>query len=113
MVVPARREADARRLERSPVDRLSRGAAQDLPRDAWRRRRAVGADLRAAGLVGGAALRRGRARCGVGWRAALDDGRAGGTAYRGAEDGERSADREHGRAARRRRGGGEEEIWGV
>src|SRR3546814_8639849 len=45
----SRREADARRLERSPVDRLSRGAAQDLPRDAWRRRRAVGADLRAAG----------------------------------------------------------------
>src|SRR3546814_535946 len=76
----SRREADARRLERSPVDRLSRGAAQDLPRDAWRRRRAVGADLRAAGLVGGAALRRGRARCGVGCRQALDDGRARGTA---------------------------------
>src|SRR3546814_14192983 len=54
----SRREADARRLERSPVDRLSRGAAQDLPRDAWRRRRAVGAHLRAFGrsLTGNADL---------------------------------------------------------
>ena len=75
-VGPARREADDRRLDRPPLDRLPRSAAQDLPRDARRRRRAVEPDLRAAGVVGRAALRPGRARCGVGSGQGLVDRRA-------------------------------------
>ena len=54
---PARPAADHGRLEEPSLDALSRGAAQDLSRDARRRRRAVAAALRAAGALGRAALR--------------------------------------------------------
>src|SRR3546814_1772272 len=50
------------RLDRPSVDRLSRGPAQELPRNARRRRRPVEPHLRAPGLVGRAALRSGRTR---------------------------------------------------
>ena len=52
----AGREADAGRLDRPSLDRFPRSAAQELPRDARRRWRALGADLRASGAVGRAAL---------------------------------------------------------
>ena len=63
----------ADRLDRPSLDRLPRSAAQELPRNARRRRRPLGPDLRAARLVGRAALRRPGARCGVGPGQALDD----------------------------------------
>ncbi len=66
------RAADARRLVRSPDDALPRGAAEALPRDARRGRRALAAHLRAVGVLGRAALRRRGARCGVGSRQILD-----------------------------------------
>ncbi len=56
----AGRDADARRLVGPPDDAVPRGAAQALPRDARRRRRALAAHLRAAGVLGRAALRRRR-----------------------------------------------------
>ena len=56
----ARREADALGLGRPSDDDLPRGAAQALHGDARRRRRALAADLRAAGALGRAALRRSR-----------------------------------------------------
>ena len=52
----ARREAAAERLGRPSVDRFPRSAPEELPRNARRRWRALGADLRASGLVGRAAL---------------------------------------------------------
>ena len=45
-----------RRLDRPSVDRLSRSAAEELPRNARRRRRTLGPDLRPARPVGRAAL---------------------------------------------------------
>ena len=79
----ARREAAAVRLDRPSLDRLPRGPAEELPRDARRRRRAVEPDLRAARFVGRPALRPGRARRGLGRGQALDDrGAPGGCATR-------------------------------
>ena len=46
-----------RRLGRPPDHRVPRGAAEDVSRDARRRRRPVAAALRAAGVLGRAALR--------------------------------------------------------
>ena len=45
------------RLRRPSFDHLPRSPPQELPRDARRRRRPLGPDLRAAGLVGRPALR--------------------------------------------------------
>src|SRR3546814_8903199 len=45
-------EAAHERLGRPSLDPLPRGAHEALPRDAWRRRRAVEIALRAAGLLG-------------------------------------------------------------
>ena len=59
------------RLGRPSVDRLPRSAAQELPRNARRRRRPLGPDLRASGVLGRAALRRTGARRGVGTGQAL------------------------------------------
>ncbi len=53
---PARSRGD--RLDRPSLDGLPRSAAEELPRNAWRRRRALGPDLRASGFVGRPALRR-------------------------------------------------------
>ena len=61
IVGAAGREADAGRLDRPSVDRFPRSAAEELPRDARRRWRALGADLRAAGACGsGCSIRRAR-----------------------------------------------------
>ena len=68
----ARRAGDAVGLEEPPLDALPRGAAQELPRDARRRRRTLAADLRAAGLLGRPALRPGLARRRLGHRQGLD-----------------------------------------
>ena len=57
----ARRRADDRRLGEPSVDAVSGRAAEALPRNARRRRRAMAAHLRVAGLLGRAALRRGGA----------------------------------------------------
>ena len=86
------------RLDRPSVDRFPRGAAQELPRDARRRWRALGADLRASGVVGRAALLGQCARRGVGPGQALDDRGARGAAPRRAARGARRA------GARRRDG---------
>jgi glutamate--cysteine ligase len=72
-------------LGRPSLDRLPRGAPQELPRDARRRRRAVEQDLRPAGALGGAALRPGSARGRVGRGQALVAGRAPAASRRGAE----------------------------
>ena len=61
----ARREADDVGLGGPPDDAVPGGPAQALYRDARRRRRAVAAAVRAAGALGRAALRPGRARCGL------------------------------------------------
>ena len=53
-----RRRADHRRLGEPSLDAVSGRAAEALPRNARRRRRTVAAHLRAAGLLGRAALRR-------------------------------------------------------
>ena len=80
---PARsRRSD--RLDRPSLDRLPRSAPQELPRDARRRRRPLEPDLRAAGAVGRAALRRRRARRGLGPGQALDASRSASAARRGA-----------------------------
>ena len=55
---PSRREAARLRLHRPSLDHLPRGAAQELPRDARRRRRPLEPDLRAARALGRPALRR-------------------------------------------------------
>src|SRR3546814_5263531 len=69
-------EAAHERLGRPSLDPLPRGAHEALPRDAWRRRRAVEIALRAAGLLGRPALRPGCAgRC-LGSREGLDAGGA-------------------------------------
>ena len=93
-----------RRLDRPSVDRLPRSAAEELPRDARRRWRALGPDLRAAGLVGRPALFGRRARRGVGPGQALDDRGARGAAPRGPALGARraGAGRRNGARARRR-----------
>jgi glutamate--cysteine ligase len=62
----ARRGADAVGLGRPSDHDLPRGAAEALHRDARRRWRPVAAALRAAGAVGRADLRPGRAGCGLG-----------------------------------------------
>ncbi len=74
-------------LDRPHVDRFPRGAAEKLPGNARRRWRALEPDLRAAGILGRAALRPGRAGCGVGPGQGLDDGRARGAAQCGAPAG--------------------------
>ena len=81
--------ADDGRLEEPPLDALSRGAAQDLSRDARRRRRAVAAAGRAAGALGRAALRPDLARRREGADRRLDRGGAAGASRRRAEDGAR------------------------
>ena len=48
----AGREADGHRLDRPSLDRLPRSAAQELPRDARRRRRPLEPDLRASRACG-------------------------------------------------------------
>ena len=58
----ARRDADAARLVRPHDHRVPGGAAEEVPRDARRRRRAVEPAVRAAGVLGRAAVRRCRAR---------------------------------------------------
>ena len=60
----SRRACDDRRLGEPSVDAVSRRAAEALPGNARRRWRAVAAHLRAAGLLGRAALRPGGARRG-------------------------------------------------
>ena len=69
----ARRKAAAVRLRRPSLDHLPRSPPQELPRDARRRWRPLGPDLRASGAVGRPALRRPGARCGMGPGQALDD----------------------------------------
>ena len=53
----SRRDADAEGLGRSHDDRVSRSAAQEVSRDARRRRRTVESPVRVAGVLGRAALR--------------------------------------------------------
>ncbi len=68
------RQADAlpgalptmKRLVRPHDHRLPGSAAEEVPGDARRRRRAVESLVRAAGVLGRSALRRCRARCGLG-----------------------------------------------
>jgi glutamate--cysteine ligase len=98
----SRREADRIRLDRSSLHRLSRSADEELPRDARRGRRPLEQDLRASRLVGRPALRRHRARRGVGRGQALDDGRAGGAAQCRSEAWPRRADRRRTHAWRHR-----------
>ena len=81
--VPARRAgraaghaADPARLVRSPDHRLPGSAAEEVPGDARRRQRAVGADLRAVGVLGRPAVRRCGAGRSLGPGARLHPGRA-------------------------------------
>ena len=80
------------RLHRPSLDHLPRGPAEELPRDARRRRRPLEPDLRAARALGRPALRRGRARRRLGRGQALDPGRAPAPARRRAEAGARRAE---------------------
>jgi glutamate--cysteine ligase len=68
------------RLDRPPLDGVPRSAAQIVPRDARCRRRPMEPHLRATRAVGRPALRRRRARRGMGPGQALVDGRARGAA---------------------------------
>ena len=96
---------------RPSLHRCPRGAAQDLPRDARGGWRAVEPDLRAAGLLGRAALRSGGARRGLGCGETLDDGRARGAAQRRAQTRARRADPRWRHAARYRgRGTGDRQC---
>ena len=79
------------RLDRPPLHRLPRSPAEKLPRNARGRRRPVEPHLRAAGLLGGAALRPVGARCRLGSGQRLGHGGPRGTAQRGAEAGSRCA----------------------
>ena len=72
-----------------PVDRLSRSAAQELPRNARRRWWPVEPHLRPACVLGRHPVRWPVARCGVGSGQGLDDGGARGAAQCGAETGAR------------------------
>ena len=83
----AGRDAEHRRLGRSHDHRLSRGAAEELPRDARRRWRPLAPALRAAGAVGRAALRQPGARCRLRSGQGLDRGGARGAAPRRAAPG--------------------------
>ncbi len=81
--------ADDGRLEEPPLDALPGSQAQNISRDARRRRRAMAAALRAAGAMGGAPLRPDLARRCEGAHRRLDGGGAAGASRRGAEDGAR------------------------
>ncbi len=89
LAAAAGRVADRGRLVGPPHHAIPRGAHEALPGDARRRRRALAAHLRAAGVLDGPALRRRGARCGLGPRQGLDRGGAPGAAQRRAEDGAR------------------------
>ena len=107
----AGRIPDRGRLVGSSHHPVSRGAHEALPRDARRRRRALAAHLRPAGILDRPSLRPHLARCRLGPRQGLDGGGAAGPAQRGAEvcaqdavpDDERARDRARLRWRSRRR----------
>ena len=72
LAATAGRARDHLRLGQPPVDDLSRGAAEALPRDARRRRRPARAHPRADGVLLRSVLRQRRARRGGRTRARLD-----------------------------------------
>ena len=102
---PPRREAAPLRLDRPSLHRLPRGAAEELPRDARRRRRPLEQDLRPPRFVGRPALRPVRARRRLGRGQALVAGRTPAASRRGAEARPRRSNPGRRAAARPRAGG--------